>query len=328
MQKTYKTAKELRDHIVNDRNISVPEELDNIFGAVRYNNLIDAYKDIIALSTSRGGRYIYGESITINDFINLSNIDHFVSLKAISYIDRYEKKFKKFISDKICESMVKVGSLDCCDYTLFERMKSEVTSPLDCFISTSYFYKVSDTNPLNMQLALADEKLVSSRIKTIDKIIDLAKGNTKSELNYYSKDYVDRKGTIPFYILVGNLSFSTLITLFELFNKNIQLEYMTGILKMNCVTEKDIKSLSTKHNILRIIRNTTHHHEPLIPFLVKTGYLDFNTKLISLKLLKDVYSSYHYFNNPEINLSYSIEPLKSYTSKKSKKVVDIVESIK
>lgn len=322
MSKVFKTKKELLDHLVNDRKIAVPTDFYDVFDFARYNNLIDAYKDIVSLEKSRGV-YFYSSATSINDFINLHRIDEFVSLKLFSFIDGYENALKLFVSNRICESMVKAGSSDCCDYSLFKLEVGAVDLKLDCFISPSYMFS---NNP-NSKLVFADEKNSQNRDRVFDKIDKLASGLSKGELNYYSKDFFTSKGYLPFYILIGNLSFSNLITLFELFTEEIQLDFMRNVLKMDVVNFSDIKSLSTKHNIMRILRNATHHHEPVIPFLVKKEYLDFSSKKSSVELIKRVSEHNRYKAKIDFACKYDIEIIKTYKSKQSKKLIQILEII-
>lgn len=323
MPKPYKTKEELITHLVADRNVTIVDDRLDVFDFVRYSNLVDAFKEIIAINKSRGN-YQYSISTSIDDFVSLHQLDEFISLKLISYIDGYEKQLKLFISNIVCESMVRAGSDDCCDYSLFAQSDEEIDSKLDCFISFHYMHSSDEKN----RLVIADDKTKNNRTKVIEKIVKLSSGQSNAELNYYSKDYISLKRCLPFYILISNLSFSNLIIIFEMFKESIQNSFMTSVLKMNVIHFNDIKSLSTKHNIIRIIRNATHHHEPIIPFLVKKDYLDFTSRLSSIQLIKTVHESNPYKGNISVKSDIDISPLDNYTSKQSKKLKQIVKLVK
>ena len=324
MAKQYKTKSELLSHLINERKIIVGDEYSDILNYVRYNNLIDAYKDIISTNNLRG-IHLYSPSTSIFDFVNISHINDYIAYRLIAFIDEYEKRLKLFVSDKICEAMVIAGSPNCCSYDLFDRTINEVDPVLSCFISSRYIY----SNDVSKKLIIANNHVVSNRERVINKIKDLSAGTSAAELNYYSRDYLSKNNELPFYILVSNLSFSNLTTLFEMFTESIQIEFMKEVLKMEVVTFADISSLSSKNNIIRIIRNSTHHHEPVVPFLLKKkDHLDFNTKVNVITLLKDVYVSNPHKAKLDVIYCHDEEMLDEYISKQAKKLKLILQKVK
>ena len=229
---------------------------------------------------------------------------------------------KKFVSDKICESMVGAGSLDCCDYTLFTKMKDDTgSSVLPCLIPIDHEYDARSS------IVLRNPQTYENRIRVIDKIVDLSNGSKPSEFNYYVSEYYKRKHHVPFYILVGNLSLSNLIVLFEMFDKSIQFEFMKTFAHKQSTNEKDIRSFSLKNNVIRIVRNTIHHHEPIIPFLCKTEYIDFDTKKAAIKMLKTIYEKSRCIEKATIVSSFDFGILKKYSSKKAKKLIEIIDIV-
>ena len=327
MSKVYKNASELKAHLINDRNVTVGDEYSDIFTSLRYKNVVDAYKDIIGVF--RNGIYEYPLNTTIEDFLFFVTADKWVSQKLFSYIDSYENQLKLFVSEKICLSMVKAGSLDCCDYTLFSRILTEYEPPLDCFIpfQQRYVKKSNKSDFVVSDLAALD--LISARTKTIEKIQNLSSGVNAGELNFYAKEYFNKNHVIPFYILVGSLSFSNLIVLFELFKKDIQLEFMNNISKKgDLYKEEDILSFSTRNNVIRILRNITHHHEPVIPFLVKKDFIDYNTKFSVIDMLKSIDGKESFVKKPNIDLCFDVTKIEKFISKKSKRIKSIIEKLK
>ncbi len=251
------------------------------------------------------------------------NIDEYISIKLISYISHYEKILKKYISDKVCECMVSNGSLDCCDYSFFETMKTNsMEIILDCFVLLDMQYNK------NGKLELRDQNTYESRNRVIEKIIAFANGNQTSELNYYVSYYYSTKHSIPFYILIGSLTFTNLIVLFGMFNRDLQNDFIKNIHKKNFIGYDDVVSAKGKHDVIRRIRNIIHHHEPLIPYLCKNEYLGFEIKKAAIKLLKKVYEDNECLNKLIISSYANFEIIESLTSNSSKKLVAFINLIK
>ena len=321
--KKYKTKIELISHLENDRHLFLEEDSKSIFDVYRYGQIIDAYKDIVASSILSGNIHIYNDNVSLKTFINLLNMDEYFSIKLTIFISHYEKILKKYISDKVCASMVMAGSIDCCDYSLFEKMKEDdFVSSLDCFIplNAEYNYDAKET--------LRKETTYNNRVRVIDKILGFVSGSNICELNYYVSDYYNEKQKIPFYILIGSLSFSNLIILFEMFDKEIQFEFLRTIVKKTHIENKDLNSLMGKHNVIRIIRNIIHHHEPLIPFLCKKGFIDLDTKIASIKMLLNIYETESNIAKLKIDSAVDFEINNLFTSKKAKKLSRFINILK
>ena len=247
--KSYKTKEELLNHLKVDRHLNLEESLIPIFDVYRYGQVIDPYKDLLASSIGRNGVHIYDKDITLASFVNVMNIDEYLSIKLITYISHYEKILKKYISDKVCESMVSRGSLDCCDYTYFNEMKNHKTiSILDCFLPIDKQYD------RNGNLVIVDSNVLNSRVRVINKIYDFSNGYQINELNYYACDYFNTKQVIPFYILAGSLSFGNLVILFAMFKKELQIEFIKNIHGKVFIDSKDIFSTNLKHYVMKRIR--------------------------------------------------------------------------
>lgn len=321
--KPYKTKAELINHLEVDRHLRLEEEHKIFLDEYRYGHVIDAYKDILASSVLTGKIHVYNEKITLKTFTDLFSIDEYFSIKLTLYISNYEKMLKKFISDKVCESMVAAGSIDCCDYSFFEKAKEDAFhSYLNCFIPLNKEYDVHANEVLRR------ENTYNNRIRVINKILGFISGENSSELNYYASDYFNEKGVIPFYILIGSLSISNLIIIFEMLNKSIQFEFLSKVIRKNHIDDKDITSLMLKHNVIRIIRNIIHHHEPLIPFLCKREYIDFDTKISSIKILSSVYAKSCIKGKIVIKSDLDFSFINGLTSKKAQKLIRIVDLLK
>ena len=320
--KNYKTVNQLLEHLEKDRHLILEEDSKNIFNFYRYGQVIDPYKDIMSKNILTGNVHIYEDGVTLNSFLSLMNVDEYISTKLTVYISHYEKMLKQFISEVVCNSMIKNGSSDCSDYSCFESIKQDdFSSPLDCFIPLNNEYdKKAD-------LMLRETATYDARIRVIDKIIGFSQGRNTSELNYYVSDYYKSKRSIPFYILIGSLSFSNLIVLFEMFKKEIQFDFMKNQIGKTYIENKDIRALKGKHSVIRTIRNIIHHHEPLLPFLVRQEFLDFDTKKTSIRMLKNLYESSEGLNKIQISSDVDISIFKKLNNKKARKLAEIIDLI-
>ena len=235
--KNYKSINQLLEHLEKDRHLILEEDSKNIFNFYRYGQVIDPYKDILSKNILTGNVHIYEDGVTLNSFLSLMNVDEYISTKLTVYISHYEKMLKQFISEVVCNSMIKNGSNDCSDYSCFESIKQDgFSSPLECFIPLNNEYdKKAD-------IILREVATYDARIRVIDKIIGFSQGHNISELNYYVSDYYKSKRSIPFYILIGSLSFSNLIVLFEMFKKEIQFDFMKNRIGKTYIENKDIRA--------------------------------------------------------------------------------------
>lgn len=301
--KNYKTKQELLDHLEKERNIVLEKELIPVFDVYRYGQIIDAYKEILASNILSAHKvHIYDASITLGSFVNMMYIDELFSVKLVAYISHYEKILKKYISDKVCESMVANGDNDCCNYTLLKDMKDNPDkSYLSCFISLNKEFDKSGKEVLRNQSTL------ESRERVIDKILDFASGKNSSELNYYVSDYYQAKHSIPFYILIGSLSFTNLTVLFEMLTADLQNDFIKKVHMKTVINPVDISSASGKHSVIRKIRNIIHHHEPLIPYLCKNEYNGFEIKKDAIRLLKKIYDNCEFSNKLEVKSTIDYE---------------------
>ena len=250
-------------------------------------------------------------------------IDEYFSIKLITYISHYEKVLKKYISDKVCESMAIRGDASCCDYSVFEEIKENISNRvLKCFIPLEKQHDKDAT------LVFGTSYVYESRLRTIDKIIAFSKGKNNHELNYYCGDYFNEKGFLPFYILVGSLSITNLFVLFEMLTEDLQKGFIRSIHNKKYIEPSDLSTVSYKHFVIRKIRNIIHHHEPLLPYLCKKGSFGFETKKSAIKLLRDVYDKCEFSKTIEVNTTVDFQIVYKLKSKSSKKLAEFITLLK
>lgn len=261
----YKSPKEIKEILINQKNIIFEEGFDeNFFLSHDYTRFFNPFKDFICTNKGSGGKRVYGIKTDFNYLTKLNECDEYISMWFVKTIGLFEKKIKSLLSCEICNSMVLNGDLNCTDFSIFQEMlEDNYVSKLSCF------YPLLKTISFDGKETL-DCTNFDYRCKAFEKIQALINENEGTVLNSFCLEYKEKhSGQLPFYILISSFSFSMLCALFN----SLKIENRKRVYeKLFDKTESEISDVVKFSNSLSdliAIRNITHHHEAVAPFVLR-----------------------------------------------------------
>ncbi len=245
-----------------------------------YTHLINPYKDLLSTGKNASGKRLYQNTNQLSYVFSLKKIDDYISLKFFCLIDEFEKRFKSALSNVVCRSFCDKGTEECDDYSsIYQMPNNPLSAPLNCFLP--YLITINkEGNNENM----GDTK---DKDKLIDIMKNLETGNYEKE-NSFCLNHIKRHNKLPFYIMITSFSFSNLCTLFCNLNFDAREKvYKIIVGNETKVFKDDVIVFSERLSDIRIIRNITHHHEPIVPYII--GAKKFEIVYSAIRVLKKTY---------------------------------------
>ena len=271
----FKTSEQFLS-IINRKNIFDDMSIDDEFVAQNdYTHLINPYKDLLATGLNPSKKRVYQTQTPLSYLFSLKKCDDFISLHLIRLIDIFEKRFKSALSYVMCSALVSKGYENCDVYLDIYDMKNDpLHQPTNCLLP--YLVAVNDSG----------RNVPSSDTKAKDRIIEvisqLEKGDTQKN-NSFCLNYLSRHNNLPFFIMITAFSFSDLCYLFESLTFDAKKAVYKIVFNVAGYTyDEDVIDFSRKLSNIRTIRNITHHHEPVIPFILSLKNPSFMFSIIRI----------------------------------------------
>lgn len=260
----------LTKNIIDDIGIN-----DNFLMDNDYTHLINPYKDLVATGLSPSGKRIYKNQTKLSYFFELKKCDEYISLNLISLIDRFEKKFKSALSYVVCSSFSAKGYDNCDKYEdIYKMDNNPLVQPISCLLPYSI---TIDNNGRNN---------ASNDTKAKDRIIEVIKkleSGDSQKCNAFCSNYLSRHNCLPFYIMITAFSFSDLCYLFESLTFEARKKVYGCIFNVrDYVYNDDVIDFTRKLSDIRTVRNITHHHEPIIAYIIGLKKSDIFYSIIRL----------------------------------------------
>lgn len=303
--KDYKTDEELIEYFKLERNLDLSGS-EKYFEEFRFSSIYTPYKDLFAINALRSGQRTYPANLGISNFVEIVNLDLYFSILLNLSVGNFERRLKSFLSNIICKTMRDSGDTTCTDYSFLDDMlDNDLDDGLPCFIPIQFDY-----NECGKKIAIPiDGKFYNLRKDFLNDWKDEITNCKNKKVNIYLKDYAEaHENKIPFWLLIGSFSFGDLSLLFNLLKIDYKKSFYRSLYNVETVHDDEIHTFSKNLSTLTTIRNIVHHHEPVIPFLIKKEQRKFeDSKLYSFKLVVNTYRKSKFYVFKESKPIYTIE---------------------
>jgi len=300
--KPYMNEEELIDELVDNKRINKDTIPEGIFSERAYTSLVTPYKRLLCINyNTMLHQYIYKENGDFSEYINLANIDEFISNKFSVYIESFEKYFKTYVGE-VLASKIKSTSVYCNDYSEFRTFSQNIPTQdfikdnnLERILSRGCHYQLLDMlyfdqmYDVNLNIIQADKNIMLNRRRALNNILSLDKsyGNSSNPLIQH---HFNKREVPPIWAVIHTLALGDILAIYNMFPRRDREGITKNLLNLDFARPIQIGRLSAKINLIRKIRNNINHYEPLIPTLMKS--VDRNTTdsiLEIIKLLKTFY---------------------------------------
>lgn len=289
--KKYVKTKDLTKMLEEDKHI-IPGTLnERIFLERSYDDVINPYKDYICVRHEEGEHREYPNEVNFRIYKQLNMIDDFIACRLYTYIKCFESALKANLIIVFSEKMIVSNDLTCANYSLFKEVLKEGENQLG-MLDIYHCYH-------NTKIIRANEMIERKNREVIEKVLQL--GTENNNLYKYSYEHYQSKyHMIPIWIVLKQLTFGELQTLFNLLKLKDRIPFVTQI----CGERKNnryISSFSNKINYIRILRNMVCHCEPVMPFINNRKTEEEKHRLIYIvRMLKKNYYESEIHDNSKI----------------------------
>lgn len=299
--KPHMNESQLIDELVNNKRITRSTIPNNILKERAYTTIINPYKHFICTNYSPITRdYLYKENGDFKDYLIMAQLDDYLSTKLSIYINLFEKKLKAYLAETLAEKM-KDTSPTCNDYSEFNtlktcfpsnnNLKSSCTSPISPCHNRCYdLLHIDEMYDSSLNIIPADRNIIKNRQRALDSL--LKNSNIIADTNnLLIKHYYVSGICPPIWIAVHNLTLGDILALFNMLNKADRLPFCQQVFHKKRIRNKSIAKLSARIEIIRTLRNTINHYEPLLPYIINFLNLGQEAALYRvIELLKNNYT--------------------------------------
>lgn len=279
--KKHKSEDELCQYLHDKKNIGDIFENRSIIKNRSYVSSINPYKKIFSTGTDINGNHIYPNTICVNEYRKLIEIDDLFASKYSNLIGAFERKFKLKIINVLCQRMVNSGDVYCVEYA---RSIYEIVNnfKLNRKISKMPY----DLLGLDIEITKNGEQLnteiSASRIDVLLKIADHGVGKIKAKnslVRHYQKNYP----IVPFWLLAHILTLGELAILFNMLSEDDKFYIVKSMNNNEELYRKDIFTFEKNVEQIRILRNIINHYEPVFPYFQNQNPRNFFYYLLSFE---------------------------------------------
>jgi len=295
IKKHYKNIDEQIDYLVTNKNIDRNTIDRELLLNKSYLSAINPYTELVCIDKV-DGKHVYSPMTNFEMYVNHNTRDDLISRKLRTYIGFFEKKFKNFIGDTVCNYMSRIlNDESCCDYGFLSNYACSITEN-EIFIPIDKKYDEYGS------LANASEAIKNQRLNTISEIMDI---NLKADhKNTDIVAYYKNKGYIPFWVLVHGLSLNKLCIIFGMFKLEVRKKFLSTISTATEISNEMSYKFTAQLFDMVNIRNITNHYEPIYPFIINYNIRKFYTLKKLLKMLKRIYPYEEHY--PQITKIHNI----------------------
>lgn len=278
LKKEYKTVDEQIIYLREKKRIHVATEDRHWLEDMSYVSLINPFKDVFASGKDREGNHVYAHDTDFRDVVKVMQIDLAFSNVLYRDIREFERKFKRVVIDECCRKYIE-KDIYCITYideirTFLEKLEQgeeDLNNYLPCFCP-NYFSTITRNGPQPFVDKDGKLKNLLTKIYSSGTGYDFERNPVKIS-NSLQRHYIRGGNIVPLWVIPCVLTLGEISMLFNMLDVDAQNNvYMamvgeTIIAHDGSYTYKKLTKFTGLLEIIRKIRNTINHYEPIFPVL-------------------------------------------------------------
>lgn len=283
MLKTYKTIDEQIEYLRKNKRIIIDEEDKHWFKDINYITMVNPYKELFSNGKDTNGNHIYTTNINFKELLNVMKIDCEFANYLFKDIRRFEQKLKASLFSSLCKAYSKKQDdlystkyineikIFLYDYqTIIDKQKINEL-PLLC---PNIFNQLTRTG------FAPSDFCIESRIDLLKKILYCATGTDSegfkvNQSNLLVRHYLKTCKIVPLWVIPNVLTLGEISMLYLMIDIEQQIEVYQDVTGDSAISDngqiqyKKLTRFSAKLEIIRKMRNTINHYEPIFPVLTE-----------------------------------------------------------
>lgn len=279
--KLYKNIDEQIKYLKETKRIIVNEEDKHWFYDINYITMINPYKELFSNGKDSHGNHIYTADIDFKELLNCLKVDFEFSNYLFKDIRQFEQKFKVSIFSSLCKAYF---NKQCDIYS------TNYINEIKAFL---YDYQIETSNNKINKIPLLCPNIfnqmtrsgfvqsdfgIDNRISLLRKILSYATGIDSegvqiSQSNLLIRHYLNTCQPVPLWIIPNVLTLGEISMLFLMMDIEQQTEVYQAVMNDSAISDsgqiqyKKLTRFSAKLEVIRKMRNTINHYEPIFPML-------------------------------------------------------------
>ena len=282
--KLYKNINEQIKYLKESKRIIVSDEDRHWFKEINYITMINPYKELFSNGKDAQGNHIYTADINFKELLNVIKIDFEFSNYLFKDIRKFEQKLKATLFSNLCKAYYEKENdlystryineikIFLYDYrTIIDKLKIDEI-PLLC---PNVFNQLTRTGFISSGFGIEERIDLLKKIFYYGTGTDL-EGFQINQSNLLVRHYLKICKTVPLWVIPNVLTLGEISMLYLMMDIEQQIAVYqdvtgdTAISDTGQIQYKKLTRFSAKLEIIRKMRNTINHYEPVFPMLTES----------------------------------------------------------
>ena len=282
--KLYKNINEQIKYLKESKRIIVSDEDRHWFKEINYITMINPYKELFSNGKDAQGNHIYTADINFKELLNVIKIDFEFSNYLFKDIRKFEQKLKATLFSNLCKAYYEKENdlystryineikIFLYDYrTIIDKLKIDEI-PLLC---PNVFNQLTRTGFISSGFGIEERIDLLKKIFYYGTGTDL-EGFQINQSNLLVRHYLKTCKTVPLWVIPNVLTLGEISMLYLMMDIEQQIAVYqdvtgdTAISDTGQIQYKKLTRFSAKLEIIRKMRNTINHYEPVFPMLTES----------------------------------------------------------